>query len=646
MLVGASVSASALLSMERISSSERVSFVALNALYALVLVYFGGKIVSYYSLVLCQAANPSESSTSLSSPSPLCKAIFQPCLQSYYYHVAAETTGFALKTFFIDTLFGLYYEDFGLLVIAMWSIFALFLTLLVIALAEFVQSLLFKDPYVNEYLLDYDSDAFALAIAATVLIITYKTLLIAPTGSFLFSWEEKELPLDDSVYINILLEFLAACLLLTLVALSQLITEVIRSHRAAAKKQEIAAIITTKATENSLYNHYKANRQSNNRKKHLSDKKSGEEMDDLDEMVESLSDDDDDLDDPPENDPSSPLFGDRRSILSDIDRKNRLSERISSSIASNRSSRVPSKDIESNRLPTSPRSSEANPANQSDDKELLYTHPKIITALGLDIYLKEYSSRFDSLDEHVHRIRKAIAKLLTLTTQGYMLGLACIVFTIDSIHTIVPSFSYDAWSLLFLFLVTATYTNRGPRFILKSDLRSERSKQQIMQHRLAKREKLQRQIELLENLQRQESENLSISSDGSKKLNLYHVILRLKVKAEIKAYNDELEDKKSQSPHSPAIESNESVNPTPATRSKPNSMNFNSLLNNSTNSSSLEDSNQTKAFSYLPKCLETCLLWVLTLGDSFYVRKIYHRLIFHRRLLVQVSTRLVIGFLW
>lgn len=296
---GASVSASVFLSIKAISESQHASFDGLKAFYSLVMAYGGGKIVSYYSLIWCRAESLRPVEEPISGPgkclSLIRQSLLQPCLQPYYYHVAAETTGFALKTFLIDTLFGLYYLNLGLGNIALIGLFVLFIICVVIALAEVVQWYLFQDPYINEYLLDYDSDAFALCIASMILIIFYKTLTIAPRGSFHFSWQEVELPLTDEVVFQIFLEVVAAGLMFTVVALAQMLLEIVKTRNTSVKKKrEAAAIIDDiklSSTEAVPPSTHRVNGASS---LDPTVRASSDIKDDLADMVDELDDDDDD----------------------------------------------------------------------------------------------------------------------------------------------------------------------------------------------------------------------------------------------------------------------------------------------------------------------------------------------------------------
>lgn len=260
-----------------------------------------------------------------------------------------------------------------------------------------------------------------------------------------------------------------------------------------------------------------------------------------------------------------------------------------------------------------------------------------VRVFGRDIYIGQRQE--GTLDDHIHRTWKEISKLFVLTSQGYMLGLACIVFTIDAIHVFVPSFSEDGWSLLFLLIITTVYTYRGPRYILKADLRSEIAKKRNIEERRLKHVQLERKIQLLQQLQQKRDEDLLRTLPGSSKtpmtLNLQHIILKLQVKAEVDALNNLVPDNISMNRHS-VDDCDDRVSHREGT-------------------SSFDRSNQRGKTSpvphepihtHCPHCIEACIVTMIAFSNSFYVKRLYRRMLGHRRQLVQVSTRLVIGFMW
>jgi hypothetical protein len=593
--VGAAISATILHGIEDLSAGDETKLLIWHGVHACLISYIGGKIFSYYTFMACNQEYSQDSFLSR-----LQAKIFHPSLQPYYYHVASESSGFAFKDFVISTLFKLYYHQLGLLATFLYCLVGIVIVIVVIIACEFLQSIIFaSQPYMNDYLLEYDTDAFALWIANVLLIVLYRTFGIAPQWSFLYSWNEDE---EDDTLLQFGYtgnELIMAFVLLSIVGIWRLIAEIIKSryhkYQNQKRQQHGQATVETPSLELSGVDNpiprqvviETLNRESEERKEvrqtsiedeHVSaDPSKIVDLDANDNVVEDDAEDEQ-IDDQ-EIDYSSDILGMRSSTNSIVEQHKRLmstsqsSESLSHhSMAHLHQSRQSSSDILESALrpsisnpliPDGEQSPEALPPNGEED---IRNDGDIVPSKRQDATLEANTKS----STHLSRIATTLDRLFVLTSQGYLLGMAFMVLIMDLISIYVPDPSSNYPSLIVLFYIIGVITWRAPTVIRNLNLKCEQLK-----------------------------------------------ILAIQAKAQRQLYLKSIE--------SSALPS----------------------------SSTAQPASQESPARYWEKLLLSlcgycgpCMVRSVKKMNIYYAKRLYRKLVYHRRILLQIVIRLVVGFCW
>lgn len=203
-----------------IESANEEHRLGLILVYAL-LMYFVGKYVT----VICSQIE----AKALASSKGVGKS-FSPSdhsLMNYYSRVCSEICGFAFKDLFVFVLLEQIYtsSDVNYLFLA-WVIAVICVVLVIVVMNIIENKWLFSDHYVMEALIDFESDAFALPLSYSLIVVISLGIGIAPSWGFIYLWNPNK-PGSGSAGYHVSFEYYFALVMTFLAAFLRFLGELL-----------------------------------------------------------------------------------------------------------------------------------------------------------------------------------------------------------------------------------------------------------------------------------------------------------------------------------------------------------------------------------------------------------------------------------